>query len=549
MEQAYFFIIIRKLNFNFLHDYAHYTIKETAPTIISHFEFRIFFVSNFLMSMSKTYLCIDLKSFFASVECVERGLDPLCTNLVVADESRTEKTICLAVTPSLKAYGLSGRSRLFEVLQKVSDANKERRHRIRGRKFTGKSVDAKELSENPYLELDFIVAPPRMAYYMAYSTKIYDIYLKYIAPEDIHVYSIDEVFIDISSYLSTYKMTPRELAMKIIRDVLKETGITATVGLGTNMYLAKIAMDIVAKKMPPDENGVRIASLDETKYRHELWTHRPLTDFWRIGKGISKKLESNGIYTMGDIARISMFDYGEDKLYKLFGVNAELLIDHAWGYEPCTIEDIRSYKPENKSISSGQVLHCPYDFEKARLIVQEMTHLMSLDLVRKGLLTDQIVLTVGYDIENLESGGSYAGEIVQDFYGRSVPKHAHGTQNLSEHTSSSYLLTDAALSIFDRTVQRDLTIRRLNLCANHIIDEKDKKEKETYVQLDFFTDYEKKEKEEQKKKTALEKERKILKTTVELQERFGKNAILKGFNLKEGATTKDRNSQIGGHKA
>ena len=498
---------------------------------------------------TKTYLCIDLKSFFASVECVERGLDPLCTNLVVADESRTEKTICLAVTPSLKAYGLSGRSRLFEVLQKVSDANRERRNKIRGRRFSGKSCDAKELCENPYLELDFIVAPPRMAYYMAYSTKIYDIYLKYIAPEDIHVYSIDEVFIDISSYLSTYKMTPRELAMKIIRDVLKETGITATAGIGTNMYLAKIAMDIVAKKMPPDENGVRIAYLDEMKYRHELWSHRPITDFWRVGKGTAKKLESNGIYTMGDIARFSRYPHGEDRLYKMFGINAELLIDHAWGYEPCTMEDIRSYKPENKSISSGQVLHCPYDFEKARLIVQEMIHLMSLDLVRKGLLTDQIVLTVGYDIENLESGNSYRGEVVQDFYGRSVPKHAHGTQNLLEHTSSSYLLTDAALSIFDRTVQRDLTIRRLNLCANHIIDEKDKKEKETYVQLDFFTDYEKKEKEEQKKKTALEKERKILKTTVELQERFGKNAILKGFNLKDGATTKDRNSQIGGHKA
>ncbi|MBE7050083.1 MAG: DNA methylase [Ruminococcaceae bacterium] len=498
---------------------------------------------------NKTYLCIDLKSFFASVECVERGLDPLCTNLVVADESRTEKTICLAVTPSLKAYGLSGRSRLFEVVQKVRDVNRQRRHVIRGRQFSGKSYDANELCKNLNLELDYIVAPPRMAYYMAYSTKIYDIYLKYIAPEDIHVYSIDEVFIDITSYLSTYKLTPKELAMKIIRDVLKETGITATAGIGTNMYLAKIAMDIVAKKMKPDENGVRIASLDEMSYRKELWTHRPLTDFWRIGKGISKKLESNGIYTMGDIARISLFPQGEDKLYKLFGINAELIIDHAWGYEPCTIDDIRSYKPENKSISSGQVLHCPYDFEKARLIVQEMTHLLSLDLVRKGLLTDQIVLTVGYDIENLEKGSSYGGEVVQDFYGRSVPKHAHGTENLSEHTSSSYLLQDAALSIFDRTVQRNLTVRRLNLCANHIIEEKDKKEKESYVQLDFFTDYDKKEKEDKKRKTALEKERKILKTTVELQERFGKNAILKGFNLKDGATTKDRNSQIGGHKA
>lgn len=502
--------------------------------------------------MKKQYLCIDLKSFFASVECMELGLDPMTTNLVVADKSRTEKTICLAVTPSLKAYGIPGRARLFEVIQKVKYANNERIRKAPGRKFTEKSSNSIELNSNPSLELDYIVAPPQMAKYIEYSTRIYNVYLKYVAPEDMHIYSIDEVFIDITSYLNTYGKTAHELAMTIIRDVLKTTGITATAGIGTNMYLAKIAMDIKAKKMPADKDGVRIAELDEISYREELWEHTPLTDFWRVGKGYAKKLEDNGMYCMGDIARASLEKYREDKLYKLFGVNAELLIDHSWGYEPCTIADIMQYKPENKSLGEGQVLHCPYDFDGAKLIVREMLELLSLKLVSQKLVTDQIVLTIGYDIENLtdsERSRKYTGEITTDFYGRKVPKHAHGTANIGRFTSSTMLITNATLELFDRIVNKDLLVRRVNISANHIMNESDVEEKPKYEQLDLFSDYEEIQAQSEKEEKALKKERAIQKATLDIKERYGKNAILKGFNLQEGATTIQRNKQIGGHQA
>lgn len=504
------------------------------------------------MDSGKTYLCIDLKSFYASVECIERNLDPMTTNLVVADASRTEKTICLAVSPSLKSYGIPGRPRLFEVVQSVKTINSQRRWKAPGKKFTGASSDYKELIKNPSLELSYITAVPRMAYYMEYSTRIYNIYLKYIAPEDIHVYSIDEVFIDVTNYLNTYKMSARALAMKMIGDVLETTGITATAGIGTNMYLAKIAMDIVAKKMPADKNGVRIAELDEMSYRRQLWNHTPLTDFWRIGKGYAKKLEENRLYTMGDIAEYSLTEFGENKLYKLFGVNAELLIDHAWGWEPCTIEDVRSYKPENKSICSGQVLHCPYDFEKAKMIVREMTELLVLDLVEKRLITDQIVLTVGYDIENLTNPKikeHYKGEITTDHYGRKIPKHAHGTVNIGRLTSSTMLIMKSVMELYDKITDPKLLVRRINISANHIVSESEIAETKSYEQLDLFTDYEEIQKKRKQKEKKLKKERAIQEATIELRNRFGKNAILKGTNLHEGATTIDRNKQIGGHKA
>ena len=501
--------------------------------------------------MEKQYLCIDLKSFFASVECIERGLDPMTTLLVVADKSRTEKTICLAVTPALKAYGIPGRARLFEVIQKVKYANNERLKKAPKRVFSGKSSNSTELN-NPSLELDFIIAPPQMAKYIEYSTKIYNIYLKYIAPEDMHIYSIDEVFIDITNYLKVYGKSAHDLAMTIIRDVLKSTGITATAGIGTNMYLAKVAMDVKAKKMPADEDGVRIATLDEISYRKELWEHTPLTDFWRVGKGYAKKLEANNMHCMGDIARASLNKYCVDKLYKLFGVNAELLIDHAWGYEPCTIKDIMKYKPENKSLGEGQVLHCPYDFEGARLIVREMLELLSLKLVSQKFVTNQIVLTIGYDIENLtdsERRKKYNGEITTDFYGRKVPKAAHGTANIGKFTSSTILITKAALKLFDDIVDRDLLVRRVNISANHIMNESDVSETKTPEQLDLFSDYEQIQKEREKEELTLKKERAIQKATLKIKERYGKNAILKGFNLKEGATTIQRNKQIGGHQA
>ena len=504
------------------------------------------------MSENRTYIAIDLKSFYASVECRERGLDPMTTNLVVADQSRTEKTICLAVTPSLKSFGIPGRARLFEVVQKVREANNFRRNKAPNRTFVGKSWDYRELQEHPELELDYIVAPPRMALYMEYSTRIYDIYLRYIAPEDMHIYSVDEVFIDVTPYLKTYNMTARELAITMIQDVLKETGITATAGIGTNLYLCKIAMDIVAKHMDADENGVRIAELDEMSYRRLLWDHRPLTDFWRVGRGYSKKLEAHGLYTMGDIARCSIGKptdyYNEELLYKLFGINAELLIDHAWGWEPCTIEQIKSYRPATNSISSGQVLTCPYDYEKTRIIVQEMTDMLSLDLVDKGLVTDQLVLTVGYDIENLTDANrrsKYQGEITTDRYGRKIPKHAHGTANLECPTSSTAMMIQAMLALYDRIVDRELLTRRITVVANNVVSEKRVQQRQEYVQMDLFTDYA----EEQKKQEALKREKSIQAALLDIKKRYGKNAVLKGTNLQEGATAKDRNAQIGGHKA
>ena len=464
----------------------------------------------------RVYIAIDLKSFYASVECVERGLDPLSTKLVVADESRTDKTICLAVSPALKVYGIPGRPRLFEVKQKARGTN-------------------------------FIIAKPRMAKYIEVSCKIYDIYLKYIAPEDIHVYSIDEVFMDVTAYLATYKKTAHELTITIIRDVLTQTGITATAGIGTNMYLAKVAMDIVAKKMPADKDGVRIAELDETSYREQLWDHHPLTDFWRVGRGIAEKLSHYGLDTMGKIARCSIEK--EDLLYKLFGVNAELLIDHAWGWEPCTIDLVKAYRPETSSMSSGQVLKEPYTFEKARNVVMEMADAISLELVEKRLVTNQLVLTVSYDRESLikpEIASKYHGDVVIDYYGRPVPKHAHGTANLDTHSSSSRRIIAAVMSLYDSIVNRDLLIRRLNISTNNIIPEvlPMKGEKKTASQLDLFTDYEAIEKAEQLDK----KERRIQEAVINIKHRFGKNAILKGTSYAEGATAKERNKQIGGHR-
>lgn len=505
---------------------------------------------------NRIFLCIDLKSFYASVECIERGLDPMTTNLVVADASRTEKTICLAVSPALKSYGISGRARLFEVVQKVKQANASRLQQAPGHRFTGSSYNAQELAENPSLQLDYIAAPPRMAHYMEHSTRIYNIYLRYIAPEDIHVYSIDEVFIDLTTYLGSCGLTPHDFAMKIIRDVYKTTGITATAGIGTNMYLAKIAMDIVAKHIPADKEGVRIAELDEMTYRRQLWSHRPLTDFWRVGRGYAAKLEENGLFTMGDIARCSVGKptdfYNEDLLYKLFGINAELLIDHAWGWEPCTIADVKQYKPASNSIGSGQVLHCPYDFEKARLVVREMVDLLVLDLVDKGLVTDQIVLTVGYDIENLtdpKRKKAYTGPITVDNYGRQIPKHAHGTVNLDRQISSTKLITDATLGLYDKIVNPALLIRRLTISANHVVPENNISNEGIVEQLNLFTDYEALERKREEEKLALEREKRMQQAVLSIKKKFGKNAILKGMNLQEGATAKDRNNQIGGHKA
>ncbi len=497
----------------------------------------------------KMYLCIDLKSFYASVECIERGLDAMTTNLVVADNSRTEKTICLAVSPSLKSFGIPGRPRLFEVIEQVKKVNRERQKKAPSGKLTGESYDICQLNEHKDIAVSYLVAPPRMAHYMAYSTRIYEIYLKYIAPEDIHVYSIDEVFIDITRYLKTYNKTPRELAMTLILDVLKETGITATAGIGTNMYLAKVAMDIVAKKAEATKDGVRVAELDEMSYRKTLWQHRPLTDFWRVGKGIAKKLEAAGLHTMGDVARESLTEYGEDRLYKMFGVGAEFLIDHAWGWEPCELEDIRRYHPETKSIGSGQVLHTPYSFEKAKIVTWEMTELLVLELVEKRLVSKQFVLTVGYDIDNLKDGCSYKGEITVDAYGRKVPKHAHGTTNLEFETSSTKLITEAVMALYDRIVDPNLLIRRINITAGNVLAESAVSKAKKSGQLDFFTNYETLEADEEQKALALEKERKIQEAILLIKKQFGKNAILKGVNLEEGATAKDRNKQIGGHKA
>lgn len=504
----------------------------------------------------RVYIAIDLKSFYASVECIERDLDPMTTNLVVADISRTEKTICLAVSPSLKSYGISGRARLFEVVRRVREVNLERKSMAPGHQFSGSSYDHTELQSSPELSLDYIIAPPRMALYMEYSTRIYDIYLKYIAPEDIHVYSIDEVFLDATDYLNAYQLTPRELAAEIILDVLHTMGITATGGIGTNLYLCKVAMDIVSKHVPPGRDGVRIAKLDEMSYRRILWSHRPLTDFWRIGKGYAKKLEEIGLFTMGDIARCSIGKstdyYNEELLYKLFGVNAELLIDHAWGWEPCTMADIKAYRPETNSVGSGQVLHCPYDFEKARLIVREMADELVLNLVEKKLVTDQIVLTVGYDIGNLSDPDrkkSYKGEVTTDRYGRRIPKHAHGTTNLAGKTSSARKIMDAVLELYDRIVDRRLLVRRIYITANRVTDQATIETEYSYEQLDLFTDYAALQKEQEEEKEALERERRVQEAVLDIKKKFGKNAILKGMSLEEGAMTRERNRQIGGHKA
>ena len=504
-----------------------------------------------MSDIQRTYIAIDLKSFFASVECVERGLDPLTTNLVVADASRTEKTICLAVTPSLKAYGIGGRARLFEVVQRLREVNRQRWHRSYSHCLSGKSCDAQALEQHPDWEVDYIVATPRMAYYIEYSRRIYEIYLKYIAPEDIHVYSIDEVFIDVTSYLQTYRMTAHELAMKMIRDVLKQTGITATAGIGTNLYLCKIAMDIVAKHLPADKDGVRIAELDEMEYRRQLWNYKPLTKFWRVGKGIAERLAPYGIDTMGKIARCSLEN--EDLLYRLFGVNAEILIDHAWGWEPCTMQAIKAYQPKSNSFSTGQVFQCAYDFQKARVVIREMADAAALDLVSKRMVTDQLIMTVGYDIECLTDPAircRYHGSVTTDAYGREIPQSAHGTTNLPCQTSSSKLISKAVVELFDRIVQPDLLIRRLNLGINHVVDESEKKATQPQpVQLDLFTDYEAEEERQAEQIAQLARERRIQETLLNIKQKYGKNSILKGLNFEEGATAIERNKQIGGHKA
>lgn len=493
---------------------------------------------------NKIYACIDLKSFYASVECVERNLDPLNTNLVVADSTRTEKTICLAVSPSLKQYGLSGRSRLFEVVQKVNEINRLRLKNNRYRKFIKKSYLDSELKNKTYLELDYIAAPPRMKKYIEYSTKIYTVYLKYIAKEDIYVYSIDEVFCDLTNYLNYYKLNPEELVTKMIKDVYNTTGITATAGIGTNMYLAKICMDITAKHQKPNEIGVRIASLDESLYRKTLWSHRPLTDFWRIGPGIAKKLEANGMFTMGDICRMSIKN--EDKLYQLFGVNAEFIIDHAWGYEPTTIKDIYKYSPKRSSISSGQVLHCPYNYEKTKIVVMEMIDSLSLELVEKRLVTNQLVLTIGYDILNI-TNREYGGEITTDRYGRYIPKHAHGTINIDFHTSSTKILTAKCLELYERIINKDLLVRRINIVACDVLNEDIITTEKVTNQLDLFSDNQEILEKKSKEKNNQLEENKLQHTLIDIKNKFGKNAILKGTDYLDGATAKDRNKQVGGH--
>lgn len=496
----------------------------------------------------RIYIAIDLKSFYASVECVERKLDPLTTNLVVADSSRTDKTICLAVSPGLKTLGIPGRPRLFEVIQTVRAANAMRLQRAHIRDFSGRSVSTTELDADPTLAIEYITATPRMATYMKYSNDIYRIYLKYIAPEDILVYSCDEVFMDVTSYLDTYHLTAHELAITMIRDVLKTTGITATAGIGTNMFLCKIAMDITAKHMPADKDGVRIAELDEMSYRRTLWSHTPITDFWRIGKGTAGRLAKLGLYTMGDIAAFS--EKCEDVLYKTFGVNAELIIDHAWGWEPCTIEDTRQYKPANNSISSGQVLMRPYNSKEAAIIVREMTDLLTLDLVSKGLVTDQMVLTIGYEaVKDPKDLSGYDGQIVLDHYGRYVPKHAHGTANIGRQTSSTRLITDAVMDLYDRIIDPSLMIRRVTIAACRVIPESEIAPADTYEQLDLFTDYDQVQKVRQSEDEKLAKERSLQLATLDIKNKYGKNAILKGTNFLEGAMTIERNKQVGGHKA
>lgn len=499
----------------------------------------------------KTYLCLDLKSFYASVECIERGLNPLTALLVVADASRTEKTIVLAVSPALKAHGVGGRPRLFEVIERVRFVNYDRKQAIRGRPFKDKSTEGPELEADPYLELDYIVAPPRMALYIQYSTWIYQVYLKYIAPEDIHVYSIDEVFIDLTPYLGPRKMSAHDMAMVIIRDVLETTGITATGGIGTNMYLAKVAMDIVAKKMPADEDGVRIAELDELAYRKKLWDHQPLRDFWRIGRGYSTKLARYGMLTMGDVARCSLDKSGQKLLYGLFGVNAELLIDHAWGWESCTLADVKAYRPTSNSLSSGQVLNRPYTAQEARVVIREMAEKLALDLVDKGLVTDQLVVTVSYDIDNCKGfrAEDYKGPVVIDAYGRKKPKHSRGTTNFDRHISYTSMIGDGVVALYDRIVDDKLLVRKLNVTANHVLPEMEQVIDKRPQQLDLFTDPDRLLADQKAQEAALEREKRIQKTVLKIKKRYGKNAILKGLNFREGATARERNAQIGGHKA
>ncbi len=498
------------------------------------------------MPTERTYIAIDLKSFYASVECVERGLDPLTTNLVVADASRTEKTICLAVTPTLKQYGLSGRSRLFEVVQRVRQVNNERRRQAPYWQFTGESADDTELQAHPELAVAYHVAPPRMAYYIDYSARIFSIYMKYVAPEDIHVYSVDEVFMDVTNYLGTYKITAHELARRMIGHVLRETGITATAGIGPNLYLCKVAMDIVAKHIPADKDGVRIAELDEMSYRRQLWNHRPLTDFWRVGRGIARKLEACGMMTMGDVARCSLDKEG--LLYKLFGVNAELLIDHAWGWEPCTIAAIKSYRPKSSSFSSGQVLSEPYPFDKARIVMREMADAIALKLVSLRMVAHQVGIFVNYDTTSLKQG-TYGGEVVSDYYGRPAPKPAHGGTQLPHPTSSARIITETVMQLFDQAVNPQLLVRRLNITVNQVVDEEMAAANTPAEQLDMFTDYETVARQREAEQNALDKERRMQEAVLSIKRKFNKNAILKGMNLEEGATARDRNSQIGGHKA
>lgn len=491
------------------------------------------------MKTNKTYIAIDLKSFYASVECVDRDLDPLTTHLVVADASRTEKTICLAVTPALKAHGISGRARLFEVIERVEQVNAQRRRMAPGGVLTGSATDSITLRSDPGYALDYIVAPPRMGHYMEVSTQIYQIYLKYVAPEDIFVYSVDEVFIDATPYLEVRKQSAHDFAMTMVRDVLKTTGITATAGIGPNLYLCKIAMDIYAKRQPADRDGVRVAELTERSFREHLWEHQPLTDFWRLGPGYARRLNAAGLYTMGDVARYSI-DHA-DALYQMFGVNAELLIDHAWGWESCTMQDVKAYRPRSNSLSSGQVLSRPYAFDEARTVVWEMTDLLALDLVRKGLVTDQVELTVGYDISGLTK--SYSGRVKVDYYGRKAPKSAHGSQNLLMETNSASMMLEAMLTLFDRIVDRSLPVRRMYVVANHIVPKRE--EAPACEQLDLFTDPEA----ERRQQKLLERERRRQQTILRIRERYGKNAILKGKNFEPGATTIERNNQIGGHRA
>ena len=507
------------------------------------------------MDRQRMYIAIDLKSFYASVECVARGLDPLTTHLVVADDSRTEKTICLAVSPPLKAYGVPGRARLFEVNQRVKQINAKRLDAAPVGAFSGASDQDPELKAHPEYALDFITAKPRMGEYMRVSTQIYGIYTQFVAPEDIHVYSIDEVFMDVTPYLDTYRCTPQELAMRMIRRVLKETGITATAGIGTNLYLAKVAMDIVAKHMPLDKDGVRMAFLDEDSYRETLWSHRPLTDFWRVGSGYARRLDSLGLHTMGDIARASLgppySPLGEDKLYSAFGINAELLIDHAWGYESCTIRDIKSYVPQDHSLSSGQVLHSPYTAAQARLVILEMTDALALDLLEKHLVTDQISLYVGYDRESLLDPALrsvYNGPIEKDHYGRAVPKPAHGSENLGLYTASARLLSQAMAALYDRIVDGRLLVRRMYVAAGRVVPE-GKEQRPATDQLDMFTDYAALDAHRKRQEAEIAREKRRLQAVLGIKQRFGKNAILRGMDFLDGATARDRNAQIGGHRA